>query len=297
MSDSSYIVRDQIVNGKPREIQEPNKRLKPIHNKVKKLLAQVLTPSYLYSSKRFCSYKDNATSHNANDNCLTVDIFSFYQNTQQCYLKSSLIHFFKMSGDVADVLANILCYNGHIPTGSPSSQIAAYWAYKHTFDKINSLSVARNITFSLYVDDMTFSSSEKIDDDFYRKVSGLLKTVGLSIKNTKTKAFGKYEDKHITGIVLPSGSNIPRVANCKRKSLFEQLNSDVLFLKDMRSIAGRVNQINYVENDLFCPNLKSKVKKHLKRTELFTLLFFIMCRKNPLLTINSFDLWFKNYLK
>ena len=47
--------------------------------------------------------------------------------------------------------------NGHLPTGSPISQSVAFFSNLTVFNNISTYSKSRNIEFSVYVDDLTFS--------------------------------------------------------------------------------------------------------------------------------------------
>lgn len=93
---------------------------------------------------------------------MTVDIKKFYDN---CTLDSVYQFFAKMlktSSDVAEVLTNIVTYDSSIPTGCPTSQIIAFYAYYDMFEEIHAVAQHFGCTFTLYVDDMTFSSPSPI---------------------------------------------------------------------------------------------------------------------------------------
>ena len=62
------------------------------------------------------------------------------------------------SPDVAKILTDIVTYEKCIPTGCPTSQLIAYYAYEDMFAGIKKIADNHGCLFSLYVDAMTFSS-------------------------------------------------------------------------------------------------------------------------------------------
>ncbi|ORU21299.1 hypothetical protein ACC93_10175, partial [Francisella tularensis subsp. holarctica] len=69
------------------------------------------------------------------------------------------------SPNVANMLALLLTNknltNGrHLVQGSCVSQILSFYCNKEMFDEVYKYSKERNITFTLYVDDLSFSSSQ-----------------------------------------------------------------------------------------------------------------------------------------
>lgn len=66
------------------------------------------------------------------------------------------------SPDVAKLLSDITTLN-YIPTGSPSSQILAYFAYEEMFINMFNVSQEFNCKMTLYVDDLTFSKGNSFN--------------------------------------------------------------------------------------------------------------------------------------
>ncbi len=67
-----------------------------------------------------------------------------------------------MSEDIAGLMTDLVSFGKCLPTGAPTSQIMAYWTYNKTFDEMVNIANKYNSIFTLYVDDMTFSSNEAI---------------------------------------------------------------------------------------------------------------------------------------
>lgn len=78
------------------------------------------------------------------DNCKRERVFLFFKDT------------LKMSGDIVGVCTNIVTYNKGIPTGCPTSQMLAYYAYEQMFLEISKAGEKQGCIFTLYVEEMTF---------------------------------------------------------------------------------------------------------------------------------------------
>ena len=100
------------------------------------------------------SYLDNAHYHIGAQYVCTTDIRSFYNNCSRDRVYQFLQKLLT-SPDVAKLLSDITTLN-YIPTGSPSSQILAYFAYEEMFINMFNVSQEFNCKMTLYVDDLTF---------------------------------------------------------------------------------------------------------------------------------------------
>ncbi|MGB2868326.1 MAG: reverse transcriptase family protein [Bacteroidota bacterium] len=242
--DSCYNVFETRSSlGKGRIIEEPVGVRKRIHLRLFKLLQRIELPRFLYSGRAGISYVDNAMPHVKNQFVLKVDIQSFYQSSRAEFIFRFFHYELRMSEDVAWLITNVLTYNGHIPTGSHVSQVIAYWAYSRVFETLSRLALSNGMEFSLYVDDITFSSPHVILRTFHLKVSNLLKTVELRLKNSKLKYKEAGEFKTVTGCVIsPSGDLV--VPNKLRKKIIDDLKQiEKSHRSDTQSIQRAIGRI------------------------------------------------------
>jgi hypothetical protein len=103
--------------GKSRAIQWPKRRLQSIHARVHTLLSRVAVPEYLHSAVKGRSYVSNAAAHAGAASVVKIDVKKFFPSVS----RAAIFRFFEQSlkcrRDVAGLLADILTYNGHLPTG------------------------------------------------------------------------------------------------------------------------------------------------------------------------------------
>lgn len=228
--DSYHVFPKRDRGNKERLIEEPIGKLKRVHQIVHRFLSRIESPAYLYSGKKKISNIDNARVHRHRAHCLTADIEKFFPSCQGRYV-FGFFHFqMMMSSDVAWLLTRIVTYQGHVPTGSSLSMVLAYWSYSRTFDTINNLATEHGITFTLYVDDMSFSFSEPLSHSLHVSVNYYLRRVGLHLKRSKIHYHSARHYKVITGSAIsPSGDM--RVPNRIRLNILNKLKA----CKDLRA--------------------------------------------------------------
>ena len=258
------------IGKRGRRIQDPKPRLKNVQKKVLACLIQIPPPDWLYSSYKKRSYYQNAYHHVATSNyILTMDIMHFFPSCrQQC-----VFEFFRDSlhivSDVAWLLSEITTYRNFLPTGSPSSQILAFWSYWSTFFHIQEFAEKNGCNMSLFVDDMAFSSNKPFPKQFSRQVKKILNKVGLDVKREKTKYLGSGKDKNITGVSIPRGQYKIRIQNSKRLDIINVLHEWDKTPKDKnltitRKAYGMLSSARQIEPN-FMENTIKKLKPWLKK--------------------------------
>lgn len=245
-----------------RKIQEPFGVLKAVHRKIKKYLSRLEYPNYLFSGIKTRSAIKNAQFHATNDYFLVIDIKRFYRCCNGKYVFRFFRDTMKMSPDTAWMLSKIVCYNDFIPTGSPSSQLVSFWAYSAIFWKIHNLCVNCDIKFSLYVDDMTFSSSKPIPKNFHIRIDKILRAVGLHIKQAKTKYYYRNDAKRITGCIITRDNRLEAPNKIRKKIILhlkqigQSSNSDTA--SNIASLQGLINHAQQIEPGIF-ENSKNQI--------------------------------------
>ncbi len=243
-----------------RDITSPCVTLKRTQKRILRLLERIDRPDWLMSGEKGKSYITNAKYHSNNQYCLTADISCFYDNCKREYVYSFFKNKLQCSPDVSKTLTDLITWNNGIPTGTPTSQLIAYYAYEEMFFAIKELSQQYGLTFSLYVDDMTFSGNSNFNiGKFIFELRAILKRYGHSLKKSKTKYYSKNRAKIITGVaVLPNFSL--GVANTKRMQIVDLFYScsEVKDKKAIESLKGKICSAKQIQPQIF-PELTKKV--------------------------------------
>ena len=212
----------QITNekGKARDVAECLGELGFIQKRLQAMLRRVEMPYYLFS-KRLSSAKANAEFHKNNPYVFTIDLKDFFPHCTLDRLASSLCFHFHQAGDISHLIASLLTLNGVVPQGSTTSSIAAFIANKSMFDEILELCKEQGVLFSVFVDDLTISSNERIDTSVRDKIIGIIRKNEMPINYKKIKYFKKSHHKHITGSAVFDGQ--VKVENKKLKKFFKMM--------------------------------------------------------------------------
>lgn len=243
-----------------RTINAPDAQLKRIQKRILKLLRYIERPDWLISGERGKSYVDNGQFHVDCNYMMTADIKSFYDNCRREPVYQFFIKKMKAAPDVAKALADIITYNGGIPTGCPTSQLLAYYAYEEMFKEVAHAAEDMNCRFSLYVDDMTFSSQTAFDPKVLsRRVDCILRCYGHHLKAKKVHYYPRNSDKSVTGTVITKDHKLA-VPNKLRKNICDDFhvinnlsgsNNTVNQTTQLAQLIGRVNAAQAIQPSVF----------------------------------------------
>jgi hypothetical protein len=129
---------------------------------------------------------------------LKTDVTKFYPSTKHHQVFVGFLREFRCAGDVARLLADVCTYQGHVPTGSPISMPAAFFAHKQVFDALHRHLLGQNITITVYVDDITLSG----DSLMRLHLCPIKKAFAASgMRVHKTRFFGT-EPASVTGVIV-----------------------------------------------------------------------------------------------
>lgn len=238
-----------------RGITAPGKTLKAIQRRILYLLHRVIRPDWLISGEKQKCYIDNGKAHLDGKYVLTIDIKKFYDNCTREPVYQFFIRKLKTSPDVAEILTDIITYNGGIPTGCPTSQIMAYYAYSDMFSEISDLANQYGCKFTLYVDDMTFSNKEPFSPDQLRQmIDCVLRKYGHRPKYPKVKYYGPSDYKPITGTVVTPQQSLT-VPNGLQKTIYDAfqavkplIGTEICSEEDTKQILSLKGQIQAARN-------------------------------------------------
>lgn len=248
---------------KARDVEEPMNRLKSIHRRLLNLLKRIETSSYLISGRKGLSYIDNAKFHAEAKFAMTVDLRAFYRSCSAESVFRLFRYRFGTSEDVAWMIVDLVCYKGYLPTGSPVSQLIAYWTCSSMFDEINAAASKMGFKFSLYVDDLSFSSPALIPRSFLQVVKQIVRKHGHQLSLKKTRFFHPGSNKVITGCVISPRGKILIPNRLQQKISIAASNLGTLNAKKTKQLLGRIGVARQIEPGRF-PILFPAVKQRLK---------------------------------
>ncbi|WP_394777575.1 reverse transcriptase family protein [Undibacterium sp.] len=235
---------------KERNVQQPMRSLRALHERIHKLLCFVTPPQYAQASIKGRSYRSNAMIHKDSDFVVTFDLQKFYSSTAPSRVYDFFATVLKCEPDVAAVITELCTFKDGLPTGSPLSPILSLFANKPMFDEMAQFAEKNKLKFSCYVDDLIFSGFS-IPPDIKYQVSKIVIRHGHKLASHKTKFYGPSQAKRVTGVILlnenlcvPHGRffKVRRIIETIKNT--ESLNQKLHF---SQKLAGLLGEIAYLD--------------------------------------------------
>jgi len=191
------------------------KRLKVIQKRLQKNILQKLQiPEYAYGAIKGKDNISNAKKHQGKKYIFTTDLTNFFPSVSHKQVFEMFISF-DFSPTVARYLTKLTTYKGKLPQGAPTSPIVANLVFVKTGKRLQQFATDNNLTFTSFVDDLTFSSPV----DFKAKTQFILNAVvadGFKISHKKTNYKSKLPT--VTGIIVKNNSlDLPKEFKDKLK--------------------------------------------------------------------------------
>ena len=259
------------INDKKRLLEKPSEELKKIQRNILYKLYQLDFPQYVFSGIKGRSAFGNAIYHINCKYMLKLDMSKFFPNTH----RNNIYEFFKdklkMSSDVSSICTDIVTVNyekedveidyevydflkrkkikntNHLPSGTPTSQILSYLANIDMFDKIIEYTKKHKLQCSIYVDDITISSSNRyITKKEESEIKRIIKKHKHNLSKEKTIRYSVNEFKKVTGFVIDPNNRlvIPNKIKSKIKNQTKFIRKKELDEQRKNSIIGLTNFAN-----------------------------------------------------
>ena len=189
-------------NGKYRTIYEPNSILKQIQ---KQILVNILNnksiSKYAKAYHKGIQLKDNAIPHINKEMILKLDIKDFFENISFLDIYNSCFPIEYFPKSVGMILTYLCTYDNHLTQGSPTSAYISNLVMKEFDEELGNWCNLRNISYTRYSDDMTFSGAFN-PSELITKVRKMLYKLGLKLNNDKIHIVYKSSSQNVTGIVV-----------------------------------------------------------------------------------------------
>jgi RNA-directed DNA polymerase len=183
---------------KQRIIRPSKKRLKLIQSKIKdRILSKIELPSNVHGGVKKKSNITNAKPHQGNKYVFVTDLKDFFPSIKSKKIHELLIEL-GYNTQFAFFITRLTTWKGELPQGTPTSTHLSNLFFLKTDYALIKLCKENNITYTRYVDDLTFSSSNDFQD-LIPTFLAIIKDSGLKISYRKTDYKG---NQNVTGIVV-----------------------------------------------------------------------------------------------
>lgn len=257
---------------KKREINSPMPDLKYYQKSICiNILAGIPVSEYAAAYKKGASIKNATAVHIDKPMILKLDIKNFfgsilYKNVQEMFLNQGYDCF------MATTLATLCCYKGRLPQGTSTSPTISNIVMRDFDDQISHFCNARNIAYTRYSDDMTFSGDfDKNEIIFF--VESKLSKLGFKLNHKKTKLIKQGQRQTVMGVVVNEKQQLKKGYRkqirqefyyCQKYSVKSHIlhtnmteyirpNGDVYYNEYLLNLYGRINyalQINPTDEEM-----------------------------------------------
>mgnify|MGYP004494521577 CR=1 FL=1 len=233
-------------NGGYRTIYEPDYTLKSIQrNILNNVLNERITSSYAKAYKKGLSLVDNATPHLNKKVILKLDIKDFFPSIDflKVYKKAFPRNIYPEA--VASLLTNLTTYNNFLPQGTPTSSYISNLVLRSFDIKVGNFCEDRNISYTRYCDDMTFSGDFDTNEVITFVKNALYKE-GFILNKQKIKIIKPNKAQIVTGIVCNEKLSIPRPYKKAIRQSMYYINKYGLdnHLKHIKSLDDKTTYLN-----------------------------------------------------
>lgn len=275
-------------NGGSRIINSPKKNLKKIQRNLGSVLYEMHSE---YLKKNNTEHKishgfqkdrniiTNAKIHRHKKYLLNIDISDFFGafhfgRIQGYFYKSKEFGFSK---EVSTIIAQLVCYNGKLPQGAPTSPVIANLIFNIVDLHILELARKYKLDYTRYADDMSFSTNSKSFihnyNEFLDKLQILLNRDGFDINENKTRLEYSSSRQKVTGLTVNDKINPNRNFIKETRAMACQLYKTGEFKIENRQgnlnqLEGRfsfINQLDQFNNKLEDGKGSNKNNKHILR--------------------------------
>lgn len=210
--DNQYkIIKIKKNKGKLRTIYSPHPLLKSIQRKIlHQILNNKTISTYAKAYHPRIGLRDNAIPHLCQKRILKLDIKDFFDHIQFINVYESCFSLAYFPKPVGMILTQLCTYHGYLPQGAPTSAYISNLVMKDFDEEIGNWCLQRNISYTRYSDDMTFSG-DFIPSDVIKKVKHHLYPLNLEINYEKIHVINHSQQQNVTGIVVNEKIQVPRL--------------------------------------------------------------------------------------
>ena len=250
------------VNGKNRELYNAGKMHKLVLKRIVKYLQSIDIPNYIHGGITGKSYVTNVESHKKNRYGVIIDISNFFPSTDA----QNVYNFFRFdmnqSTDIAKIMTDLTTVSkgnkSFLLQGFPTSPILSFLAYHKMYELLNNYAKVRDLTFSAYYDDLTFSSRKRISKRCLREIVSIIESNSLEINLIKSKV-SKLNYTKITGCVIVGNElKAPNKLQKETHDLFLKIKNGNLSETELsillKRFLGKISAIQMIEKNRKFPN-------------------------------------------
>lgn len=238
-------------DGKKRRFHNANGDLKKVQKAIlKKILEKITLPKSMIGGVKGGSPKKNAELHKNKDCIIILDIKDFFPSITPGRV-FKLFNLLGFSKKISRLLVKLTTRWGELPQGVCTSTYIALLILRKMEKRFNTLCLEHGLTYSFYVDDITFSGSKKIKN-FKNLLKKIIEDEDFKLKIKKERIMSWDSRQEINNLVVNSG--VISVPKEKRKILRAKIynlsKNNNLSINQKKSLYGEISYVKYINKPM-----------------------------------------------
>lgn len=232
-------------NGRVRRLAEPDRELKVVQ---RRLLDRVLCDLPLHPAATAfhpgASVLANAQVHVGQDFVFSTDLVDFFPTITASRV-TGLFVALGAGAELAQCLAELVCYKGRLAQGAPTSPAVANLIARKLDLRITGFCARRGWRYTRYADDLTISGHGRFGDRDREWIGRCAEDEGFAINRDKTRLARHHEAQIVTGISVNGECRLPRQQRKLLRAMLHQAERNPA--ADVERLRGRVGWLELVE--------------------------------------------------
>ena len=161
-----------------------------------------------------------------------------------------------LNSNVATCLANIACYKGKLPQGSPSSPVITNLICSILDRRLATIAQKYRMTYTRYADDLTFSTNRRDflenKDELISELYAVIDKSGFKVNRNKTRVLFWNSRQEVTGLVVNKKISVKREFYKETRAMLDHLYKGLIVEHNgievsLQQIEGRLSFINQID--------------------------------------------------
>ena len=206
--------------GGVRQLFVPEPRLRSIQDKIyRHILIHLPISPHATAYRTGGSLRDNAAPHVGRRYVLKLDVADFFGSIHYDQVLRVLSETPGLSRQTAWLLSELCCLDGVLPQGAPTSPALSNLVLDRMDRTLGCWCQIQGITYTRYCDDLTFSADCPLEEA-YKKAGNLLRDMGFSLNEKKTRFLTRATRQQVTGLTVNEKVSVP---NDYKRALRQEL--------------------------------------------------------------------------
>lgn len=186
-----------------------------LHN----ILQEMPISPYATAYHKQAAIMQNSIPHIGQKLILKLDLRDFFGSILFYMVRREVFSSLYFPPSVGTLLTYLCCYLDSLPQGAPTSPAISNLVMRHFDNSIGKWCQERQIIYTRYCDDMTFSGDFS-PEEVTHKVKSYLEALGFTLNQQKTQLLNSGQRQTVTGIVV---NKLPRVPSDYRRALRQEI--------------------------------------------------------------------------